>query len=216
MENIKTKIANRRTLISTFFFSVVAGGAFSKSVELFYDVVFPVSWSWNYILVVWVPFFIFMSILLRFYIGNLLHIKVLEENPPQRSAFAWGYDFLFILLQFSFIYFMGMYFKNCNIYRFLKLLTVLLGVDCCWILSIWFLGYCYAPFKRYSIPWEWFWINSLGFIILLLILTFYKKNLYENLFYPISMMEIIFAVFLISAVVDIIIIDRHFIFHKKS
>lgn len=216
MENIEKKFANRRTLVSTFFFSVLAGGAFSKSLELFYGSAFPVFWNSDYFFTKWALFFVFVSILLRFYIGRLLHIKVLEEHPPHESAFAWLFDFSFVLIEFSIIYFMGMCFLNYDAYLFLWLLVTLLVTDCIWIFSMWILGKIDQSYKRGSIPWPWLMINFPCFIFLLLILLFYKVGLHKEIFNSITMMKIIFIVFLVSAVSDIIVTDRHFLLRGKG
>jgi hypothetical protein len=219
VQNIQLRSASRRTLISTFFTSIIAGGAFTKSFELFYGYGFPVTWEVGFAFAMWGPFITFLSILLRFYVGNLLHLKVLEDNPPLGRSFAWAYDFSFILAELSVIYFAAMCFQNNDVYRFLNLVVTLLSVDCVWIVSIWMLGKINVGWKRSSIPWPWLIINSLSLIFLIFIQYGLKGTLYGTLFefvIPISKLSVVSALFIVAAIVDIVITDRHFLFPKTG
>ena len=214
MEDINSKYSSRRTLISTFFFSIIAGAAFSKSLELFYKLAFPVSWDWNSIIKTWTPFFIFISVLLRFYTGHLLHIKVLEQNPPSKSAYPWLYDFLFTLLELSILYFICMCFNENKINLFFKLLLLLLCIECFWIFTIWGLSKLLKNFIRHSIPWAWFIINLVTLICLYILI--YKANLLEKFNSSLLLKISVLIIFLISAIADMIVTDRHFILGKKG
>jgi hypothetical protein len=208
----------RRTLITTFFISILAGGAFQKSLELFYAHGFPVDWSVQFLLSVWGPLVIFLSLLLRFYIGNLLHLRTLESNPPDSMNLTWLYDFCIILLELSVLYFAGMCFAYYNIPRLFRLIAVLLTIDCVWIISMSVLGKIWPRLKRKSIPWLWFWINLPTCIILALTL-FYSQGEPAGLscrwYASTWKMWVVILTFGVSAILDILV-DRHFILPRRG
>jgi hypothetical protein len=209
-ESLEIRIAKKRTLISTFFFSVVAGKAFAKSLELFYAKAFPVHWTYDSLTTFFSPYLVFCSILFRFYIGNLLHIKSIEDNPPVKSNAIWAYDFLVIMLQFAIIYFCALCFEDYNIPRFVRLLAILLGLDCIWICSMWLLGKVSEKIKRPSIPYKWLYINLPSLIILCL---WFWRN--ENDYSHLELLNLL-IIFILCGIADIILTDRYFLFQKDG
>ena len=168
MIDSKSIIFGRRAIITTFFISILAGGAFQKGLELFYNLGFPVSLDSKF-LMIWSPLFVLLSFIIRFYIGRLLYLKTLEENPPNALNFSWGYDFSLIIMELSILYFYALTFKNNNIDLFFKLIITLLFVDCFWIFSMYLIGKTNPKFVRKSIPWPWFEINCSTMIIILIL-----------------------------------------------
>jgi hypothetical protein len=208
------KVTTRRALISTFFISILAGGAFQKSLELFFTQCFIDNWTWEFAIPIWGSEAILLSLLVRFYIGNLLHLKSLEDTR-QKSNIPWLFDFTIIIIQFSILYFAAMCFKDLKIYLFFVLISVLLLIDCIWILSMYFLGKFWKSLERSSIPWKWFYINFVNFISLLLL--FYFRLLVDSIpFASIKMMSLIISIFLISAIVDVVFADEHLLFPERG
>jgi hypothetical protein len=97
--------------------------------------------------------FIFFVTLLRFTIGNLLHIRKLEDADV--SPYVWLSDFLIIFVETIILLLLGIYCYG-NVLMFLILLMVLCFLDCFWILIMVF---THLKHLRPEVPWKWGLLN---------------------------------------------------------
>ncbi len=191
----------RRSLISYFIFSVVAGGAYIKGLDSFYAMAGDFALCWDYFKHCWLIPSIFFITLLRFYVGNILHMKVTEDNPPKSSAFPWVVDFSVIMMEFSLFYFMGV---SLNLVEtFLRLLLFLCILDVIWLSFNWLIGKIWGKFARRKTPGLWICLNTFCAIFLCYLLFCFDGNLYtDQTLVGISGITLAFLIFLIAAVID--------------
>lgn len=191
----------RRSLVSYFIFSVVAGGGFIKGLDSFYLMAGDFALCWDYFKRCWFIPSIFFITLLRFYVGNILHMKVNEDNPPRSSAFPWVVDFSVIMTQFSLFYLMGVSLNSVE--TFLRLLLFLCVLDVIWLSFNWLIGKIWGKFARGKTLKLWIYLNAVCAIFLSYLLFWFDGNLYtDQTLVGISGITLVFLIFLIAAVID--------------
>lgn len=147
--------------------------------------------------------FVFFATLLRFSVGNILHIRNLERKGL--SPFAWLYDFVIIFLESLIFLLLGMYSWG-NDLRFIKLLMLLCFLDALWIVTM-IPHYVNGqlPKRPKPLPWAWCLINILSGLYL--VATIWYSFPYP---FPSETGYVIFASwFLGAAIIDIVLIDHH-------
>lgn len=197
----------RRGLVSYFIFSVVAGGGIIKGLDSFYCMAGDFVFTWDYFKRCWLIPLTFFITLLRFYVGNVLHMKINEDNPPESSAFPWLVDFCVIMMQFALFYLMG---ASLNLaQRFLKLLLVLCALDVTWLSFNSLVGWIQKKFAR-KIPVPWIALNVLCAPFLVYLVYYFKGDLYkETIFAGMSAVTLVFLLFSIAAAIDVFLTDYY-------
>lgn len=191
----------RRSLVSYFIFSVVAGGGFIKGLDSFYLMAGDFALCWDYFKRCWFIPSIFFITLLRFYVGNILHMKVNEDNPPRSSAFPWVVDFSVIMTQFSLFYLMGASLNSIE--TFLRLLLFLCVLDVIWLSFNWLIGKIWGKFARGKTLELWIYLNAFCAIVLSYLLFCFDGDLYtDQTLVGISGITLALLIFLIAAVID--------------
>ncbi len=127
-----------------------------------------------------VLFAVFFLTALRFFIGNLLHLKDLAQN--NQSFKIWLFDLFFIVAQTVCIVFLG---GLCSIEvsrvlkgHFVHVLLTLFALDLIWIVLQRVLA-VFPSWQRRSYPWPWFWINLVQFVLFLAVGEYYG-NYFEG------------------------------------
>ena len=98
--------------------------------------------------------FVFYLVLIRFSVGNILHIRSLEKKGL--SPYIWFYDFLVIFLESSLFLMLGMYTLGYDV-RFLKFLLILCFVDVFWVVTM--MPHYIKKKRPEPLPWAWALIN---------------------------------------------------------
>lgn len=191
----------RRSLVSYFIFSVVAGGGFIKGLDSFYHMAGGFALCLDYFKRCWFIPSIFFITLLRFYVGNILHMKISEDNPPRSSAFPWVVDFSVIMMQFSLFYLMGVSLNSVE--TFLRILLFLCVLDVIWLSFNWLIGKIWDKFCRGKTPKLWIYLNAVCALFLSYLLFWFNGDLYtDQTLVGISGITLAFLIFLIAAVID--------------
>jgi hypothetical protein len=151
-----------------------------------------------------VPFVFFLT-LIRFSIGNILHIRGLEKKGL--SPYIWLGDFTVIFLESIIFLLLGIYSWGNDI-RFLKLLMILCFIDALWIITMIPL---YLKKKRPEpLPWAWALLNIVGGIYLV-------ATIYAGLPVPFTNAAsygVFVLWFLISFICDVVLIDHYRLLHR--
>lgn len=165
------RIAFRRELVSYFWITTLAVFAANFGVDNLKQIIdvqgiFPLmSFS--------VPFIFFVT-LIRFSVGNILHLRELElKNSP---AYVWVLDFGVIFLESIILMLLGAYSYGSN-FRFFELFLLLSFVDVIWIALMEI-----KREKRPNLPWSWLILNVISAAILsyFVFCTLYFKLAYFN------------------------------------
>jgi len=137
---------------------------------------------------------IFFITLIRFSIGNILHLRALEEKDSPSSI--WVFDFLVILLESITFLLLGAYSYGNNL-RFFLLLMVLFFIDFIWIATMPIQGK-----NRPKIPWSWGALNGFSALILvgIIISEFYYKVAYSD---TSEVVCFLFVWFIFCAIIDL-------------
>lgn len=137
--------------------------------------------------------FIFFVTIFRFLIGNILHLRSLEEHKTH--AIIWLYDLLVITLE-SMLFILMSYFIYDHDNNFVPTLTILCIVDTFWVFSMF---PHWRRKQRPEMPWAWGMINLVSFLILF-------AMVFANFpFAPLSVLGryTILVVFLFAACLDL-------------
>ena len=143
---------------------------------------------------------IFLITLLRFSIGNVLHIRRLETKGT--SPKLWLYDFSVIFLESLILLLLGMYTWG-NDLRFLKLFIILLFVDIFWVLTM--IPHFLKKKRPEPLPWAWALLNLLGVVYLSLTVWANIPLPYTDPNGPV----IFFVLFVLLAFADIYLADYY-------
>jgi len=200
LEELKpSSIKRKRTLISSFFITVLTGIALGNCVDPIWEIFIKNGFTIGINLIL--PY-IFILTTIRFFVGNQIHLANIEEEPNLFNR-IWLFDFLFIVLESFIIIFTS---KSCSLeicintkVDFFFFMILLLSTDVIWIFSQFLLGIIHKRWKRKKIPWQWALLNTITIILILLI----KKNILYCRF------EIILlgTIFTIAAIIDVILVD---------
>jgi len=196
-----TSICSRKSVISYFWittFAVFAANYGADNIRLIIDL-HGIRGAVPYIAV---PFVFFIT-LLRFSIGNILHIRNLEKKEV--SSFVWLFDSVVIFFESLFFLLLGMYSWG-NDLRFLKLLMVLCFLDALWVVTM-ISQYMNGklPERPKPLPWVWCLLNILSGLYLI-------ATIWYDLPYPFPSDNgyIVFVLwFLVSAIIDVMLIDHY-------
>lgn len=137
--------------------------------------------------------FVFFVTIFRFLIGNILHLRSLEEHKTH--AIIWLCDLLVITLE-SMLFILMSYFIYEHYNNFLPILMILCIVDTIWV----FLMFPHWRRKqRPEMPWAWGMINLVSFLIL------FAMIFAQFPFAPLSTLGryTILVVFLVAACLDL-------------
>jgi hypothetical protein len=149
--------------------------------------------------------FVFFLTLIRFSIGNILHIRSLEKKGI--SPYIWLSDFIVIFLESILFLLLGIYTWG-NDLRFLKLLMILCFIDAFWIFTM---TPQYIKKQRPEpLPWAWGILNITGGIYLV-------ATIYTSLPIPFTNTAsygLFVLWFLSSFVIDVFLIDHYKLLHK--
>jgi hypothetical protein len=169
-EEYKNLIRNRRTLISSFFITVLTGLAIEGSIEPLWIVLKEGLKSMDLLLG-----YIFFITTIRFFVGNQLHLYDFEKESDLND-FMWILDFLFILSEHILLIFVA---KSCSIdisieshANFFNFILLILLVDIFWISIQFITNVLWVSWKR-KIPWPWFIINYLTILSFLVITKYF-------------------------------------------
>lgn len=105
---------------------------------------------------------VFFVTILRFFIGNILHLRSLEEHKTR--AAIWFYDLLAITFESMLFILMSYFIYNRDVY-FAPILSILCIVDALWVFSMF---PHWRRRQRPEMPWGWGMINLASFLLLFL------------------------------------------------
>jgi hypothetical protein len=103
---------------------------------------------------------VFFATILRFFIGNILHLRSLEEHKT--SSTIWLCDLLVITFESMLFILMSYFIYNRDVY-FAPILAILCIVDALWVFSM------FPHWRRHQrpeMPWGWGMINLASFLFL--------------------------------------------------
>jgi len=176
----------KKSRITSFFIAILVGISidnFATSIKPLLDLN-TFSISFDYFIDYWAIPFIFIITVIRFFIGNLLHMLHIEDavQNGKMSSRMWFLDFIIIIFEAIIFILMGLSVDlECHS-RFLFLIISLLFIDVVWIFTTYFLGKVDKDYKRDEIPWGWAFLNAISFFMILFasIATyiFSKKDLF--------------------------------------
>lgn len=196
-------IKRRRTVISSFFITVLFGIAFKESAAPIWEIL-KATGIYNPS-VDWILPYIFIITAIRFFIGNQLHLLEIEKEPAL-SPFIWLLDFGFIVLESFIFIFIA---KTCSLKisvnikaGFFDFIKILLIIDISWLILQILLGIIHKKWKRKVCPLGWAILNIFTIGI---ILTFSYKDILYNWIGLI----ILASIFTMAAIIDVIIMDHY-------
>ena len=204
-EENKHLIKNNRTLISSFFITVLTGLAIENSIEPLWIVVKEGLKNIDLLLG-----YIFFITTIRFFVGNQLHLYHFEKKSSSNDL-MWILDFLFILSEHILLIFAA---KSCSIDistesfgNFFNFILLIILVDIFWVLVQFITNILWVDWKR-KIPWPWFIINSLTILSFLVI---------SNYFICYSRIGLISCttIFTIAAIADLYYVDHYNLLRQK-
>lgn len=193
----------RKSLVSYFWittFSVFAAQYAADSLRKIIDI-YGIRVGITYMAV---PFVFYLT-LIRFSIGNILHIRGLEKKGL--SPRIWLCDFIVIFLECIIFLLLGIYSWG-NDLRFLKLLMILCFIDAIWIFSM--IPHYLKKKRPEPLPWAWGLLNIAGGIYLV-------ATIYADLpipFFSDTGYGIFVLWFFVSFVVDVVLIDHYRLLHR--
>lgn len=163
----------RREIISCFLITVLAAESLKVGLENFNKTIdrFECGSITFFISYCTIPI-IFLTNLLRFYIGNILYLIDLKKRTAK--SIPWIAAVFVFLMQFSLLVLIGMRMESEKI--FYNFLMLLLSVDVVWIFVIWILKKKkLESFKNLFVPQEWAMLNLYSiFIVLLKIINYWE------------------------------------------
>jgi len=202
-------IERKRTIISSFFITILTGIAFHHSVSPIWEIFREKGLSLS---IEWVIPYIFIITTIRFFIGNQLHILNVEKQLDL-FEWIWLFDFTFITAEAFILIFAG---TSCSLSiclnaktDFFSFIRLLLIVDIIWIFFQIIFGIINKKWKRKVVPWGWGILNF-GTLIFLLILG-YKSVLYSKIGLALSGLT-----FTIATLVDVLLIDHYGLLKKTE
>lgn len=202
-------IERRKTIISSFFITVLTGIAFDQSTEPLWEIF---KEKGLFLGMDWIMPYIFVTITIRFFIGNQLHLLSIEKEP-ELFEWIWLFDFVFILSEAFILIFAG---KACSLNASLSAKTgffffigALLIVDILWVSLQITLGEISVKWKRKKAPLGWLILNTFG-VLSLITLTHFDV-LYNKIGLILSG-----TIFTVAAVVDVLMIDYYGLLKKEK
>ena len=149
---------------------------------------------------------IFFLTIFRFLVGNILHMRNIEERIT--SPIIWSLDLVFVVFE-SMLFVLMAYFTFDNCQYFCSLLLLLCIVDAVWILPM--LGQ-WKKGLRFKPPLGWGILNFFSALYLVLLLV------YEIPFAPLTEegLSLTFVVFTIAFSIDVIYLDYYRILRARA
>lgn len=163
----------RREIISFFLITVLAGESLKIGLESFNKTIDKFEYSSiDFFINYWTIPIIFLTNLLRLYIGNILYLIDLKRRTAK--AFPWIITVFVFFIQFSLLVLISMRMDSPII--FYKLLVLLLSIDIIWVFVIRILKKKkLESFKNLFVPQEWAILNLFSiFIVLFKIINFWE------------------------------------------
>lgn len=201
------EIQRRRTLISSFFITLLIGIAFKFSVGPIWGIFERTRISLS---IEWLLPYIFILTAIRFFIGNQLHLLKLEESP-NLLGWIWLFDFSFIFLESFILIFVG---KSCSLSItllgrkvFFFFIGVLLFLDVFWILLQGIFGLLNKKWVREIWPWAWGVLNFISGIVLIILAQ-------GDILYKDSGIILMGILLTIAAIIDVFLIDYYGLLKK--
>lgn len=201
-------IEKRRTIISSFFITVLTAIALDNCADAISKMFAERGLSPN---IDWVLPYIFIVTIIRFFMGNQLHLLNIEKQVSL-SEWIWLLDFTVIVVESLLFIFIG---KTCSLENGLKvkqtffsLIIILLLVDVVWISLQILMGRVKKKWKREVVPGGWGLLNMCT--VLFLILFSYENILYNN-----AELILFGALFTIAAYIDVKLIDHYGLLKKR-
>ena len=183
----------RREIISFFLITVLAGESLKIGLESFNKTIDKFECSIDFFINYWTIPIIFLTNLLRLYIGNILYLIDLKRRTA--TAFPWITTVFVFFIQFSLLVLIGMRMDSQRI--FYNLLMFLLSIDIIWILVIWILKKKgVESFKDLFVAQKWAVLNLYGILVILFKIENYWNYIYID--YAIGLLFIIIFIFDIS------------------
>ncbi len=181
----------RKSKVTSFFLAILVGIAISASMEPSQKLLGnEFEFSLKYFILTWSIPLVFLITIIRFFIGNILHMINLEvavTKPNGISPMMWLWDFSALILEAIIFIFMGLSIPLVSIPiesgtgRFLVLIIILFSFDFVWILSTYIFG-CLPKYiklfkncKRDSIPTGWAILNTISALMIYGILNAYNN-----------------------------------------
>ncbi len=196
----KLKQAEKRNLLSSFFITLLIGGAYQEMVTAVRDSSRADGLSIETVCLATIFFFTSM----RFFIGNQLHL--LSDSLLRLPGLLWLYDLLAIIAQSVALIFLGgvCSLKANKVFTvgFLELLIILYVLDIAWILSQWVLGSIFDNWKREFIPWSWAALNSI------LVAGMLGLNAIVDL-YTVEGILALLGLNIVGFIVDVVLVNYH-------
>jgi hypothetical protein len=201
MEDSRKQQAEKRTLLSSFFITLLIGMGYQEMILVVKESV-----TTNGIdLGTYLLTAIFFLISMRFFIGNQLHL--LSDSFVRLHGLVWLYDLIVIIIQCIALVLLGG-FSSVKINRkvsigFLEFMVALYVIDIVWIFSQWILGKFFLNWKREFVPWAWAILNT-SLVIFIIILNTFIDDLYSA-----KGLIWLCTINLIGFIVDVVLVDYY-------
>lgn len=201
-------IEKRRTIISSFFITVLTAIALDNCVDAVLKMFAERGLSPN---IDWVLPYIFIVTIIRFFMGNQLHLLNIEKQPTLYEG-IWLFDFIFIVGESLLFIFVG---KTCALENdlnprqaFFSFIKFLLLIDVLWISLQILMGRVKKKWKREVVPWGWGLLNICTVLFLFLFSC-------KNILYKDTGLILSGVLFTIAAYIDIKLIDHYGLLKKR-
>lgn len=201
-------LAQHRMAISILALSILAGLALTSGAGSVYEVIRanePNLLKWQ----LWIPAFVFFVTLFRFLLGNIIHIRMLEDEAV--GPYIWLFDLSVIALELLLFNIIGNFLIPKDISMFVTLLLILLGIDIFWVIVI-AIGYAKGKGQgsRKSVPWQWCILN----VVTVVLLVFQLKPTFCLNVTQVCGLIFFGALMFIMAVIDIVLVDVYGLLKK--
>jgi hypothetical protein len=193
----------RRQIISYPLITILNGFALKVGMESVHLII--VKHGFNIPLETLILPLIFFITIFRFLLGNILHMREIEDYP-KTPATIWFCDLVVVIIE-SMLFVLMAYFIYDNSQHFYPFLLTICLVDAIWIFSMfpqWKKG------TRPELPWAWGTLNLLSGLYLIFLL-------FGNLpFEPLSREGFLatLGVFTIAFVIDVFYLDYYRVLRK--
>ncbi len=180
----------RKSKVTSFFLAILVGIAIDAAVQTSQPLLNEFSFRLEYFILNWSIPLVFLITIIRFFIGNILHMTNLEVDvtkPNGISPMMWLWDFGALILEAIIFIFMALSIPKLSIPiesgigRFLWLIIILFSFDFVWILSTYIFG-CRLKYiklfkncKRDTIPTGWAFLNIISALMMYGILKAYNS-----------------------------------------
>jgi hypothetical protein len=157
-EDVRSRQAEQRNLVSSAFIGLLAALAFGEAVAPVRDSIRQDGLT----LATSMLFLAFFVTIIRFFIGALLHL--MSPALVAMRGRVWFLDFVVLTIETLVLIFLGgltsAEASSRSAVGFVPLLLLLYAIDIGWVLVRWVLARLFPTFRGAVIPWKWALLNG--------------------------------------------------------